>query len=121
MINVNLTWNFFSSGHGRGAVGGVGGSIKRLVWKGVMANKFIVRNANDFVRCATAAATHINTILIDAQYIKSQSVVLDQRWEKVRSIPDTLKIHYVISLSLYNVEVKPFAKSTDKKTFCLKP
>ncbi|CAF1563004.1 unnamed protein product, partial [Adineta steineri] len=26
--NVNLIWNFFSTGHGRGAVDGVGGTVK---------------------------------------------------------------------------------------------
>lgn len=120
-FDVDLIWNFFSSGHGRGAVDGVGGSVKRLVWKGVMANRCIVRNAKDFVHYATAVTKNINVILVDAQYIKSQSSLLDQRWDKVRAVPDTLKIHYVKSLSLYNIEIKPFAKSTNTKTFCLKP
>jgi hypothetical protein len=44
-----------------------------------MANQCIIRNAKDFVHYATAAAKHINTILIDAQYIRSQSSLLDQR------------------------------------------
>jgi len=90
------------------------------VWKGVMAKKCIIRNAKDFANYAIATKTSINIILMDLEQIKSQSALLDQRWEKVRPIPNTLKIHYVKVLSLYNVEVKPFAKSTDKKTFCLK-
>jgi hypothetical protein len=55
------------------------------------------------------------------QNLKSQSSLLNQRWDKVRAVPDTLNTHYVKSLSLYNAEVKPFAKSTDKKIFSLKP
>jgi hypothetical protein len=112
---------FFSSGLGRGPMDGVGGSVKRLVRKGVMANQCAIRNAKDFVYYATAVAKNINIILIDAQLFKSQSSLLDQRRNKVRSIPNTLKIHYIKSLSLYNVEVKPFTKSADTKTFCLKP
>ena len=120
-LNVNLLWNFFSSGHGRGAVDGVGGTVKRLVWKGVMAKQCVIRNAYDFVQYATAVVTNINIILIDAQHIKAQSSLLDQRWSGIRTIPNTLKIHYLKSLSPYNVEVRPFSKSNDKKTLCLKP
>ncbi|CAF2053483.1 unnamed protein product [Rotaria magnacalcarata] len=95
--NVNLIWNFFSTGHGRGAVDGVGGTY------------------------ATAVITDINIILNDAQHIKAQSSLLNQRWDGIRAIPDTLKIHYAKSLSPYNVEVRLFSKSNEKKTFCLKP
>ncbi|CAF4697801.1 unnamed protein product, partial [Rotaria sp. Silwood2] len=102
--NVNLIWNFFSTGHGRGAVDGVGGTVKRLVWRGVMAKQCVIRNAYDFVQYATAVITDINIILIDAQHIKAQSSLLNQRWDGIRAIPDTLKIHYVKSLSPYNVE-----------------
>jgi len=119
--NIELIWNFFSSGHGRGAVDGVGGTLKRLVWKGVLANQCVVRNAQDFAHYAKATVKHINTILIDSQYIKSQSSSLDKKWLKVRPVPQTLKIHYVKPVSLYNIEIKPFAKSNDIKTFCLKP
>ncbi|CAF4676861.1 unnamed protein product, partial [Rotaria magnacalcarata] len=56
-------------GHGRGAVDGVGGTY------------------------ATAAITDINIILNDAQHIKAQSSLLNQRWDEIRAIPDTLKIH----------------------------
>ncbi|CAF4595894.1 unnamed protein product, partial [Rotaria sp. Silwood2] len=74
---------FFSSGHGRCVVDGVGGSVKRLMWKGVMAKKCIVRNANDFVQYATSVARNINVILVDAQQIKSESSSLDQRWNNI--------------------------------------
>ncbi|CAF1346632.1 unnamed protein product [Rotaria sordida] len=117
---LNFIWNFFSSGHGRGAVDGVGGSVKRLVWKGVMAKQCIISNANDFAHYATAVAKNIIIIYVDVQDIKFQSSLLDQRWDQVRAVPNTLQIHYVKALSLYNIEVKTFSKSTDKKKFCLK-
>ncbi|CAF4992431.1 unnamed protein product, partial [Rotaria magnacalcarata] len=71
---------------------------------GVMAKQCVIRNAYDFVQYATAVITDINIILIDAQHIKAQSSLLNQRWDGIRAIPDTLKIHYVKSLSPYNVE-----------------
>ncbi|CAF4243574.1 unnamed protein product [Rotaria sp. Silwood2] len=119
--HVNLIWNFFSSGRGRGAVDGVGGTVKRLVWKGVMAKQCTVRNAKNFAHYANAITKNINIILVNEQDIKSHSALLDQRWNNIKAIPNTLKIHSVKSLSLYNVEVKPFSKLTARKTFCLKP
>ncbi|CAF1514548.1 unnamed protein product, partial [Rotaria sordida] len=101
---LNFIWNFFSSGHGRGAVDGVGGSVKRLVWKGVMAKQCIISNANDFAHYAIAVAKNINIIYVDVQDIKFQSSLLDQRWDQVRAVPNTLQIHYVKALSLYNIE-----------------
>jgi hypothetical protein len=50
------------------------------------------------------------------QNLKSQSSLLNQRWDKVRAVPDTLNTHYDKSLSLYNVEVKSFAKSKGEET-----
>ncbi|CAF3263065.1 unnamed protein product [Rotaria sp. Silwood2] len=111
----------FTSGRGRGAVDGVGGTVKRLVWKGVMAKQRTVRNAKNFAHYANAITKNINIILVNEQDIKSHSALLDQRWNNIKAIPNTLKIHSVKSLSLYNVEVKPFSKLTDRKTFCLKP
>ncbi|CAF4199780.1 unnamed protein product, partial [Rotaria sordida] len=95
---LNFIWNFFSSGHGRGAVDGVGGSVKS--------------NANDFAHYAIAVAKNITIIYVDVQDIKFQSSLLDQRWDQVRAVPNTLQIHYVKALSLYNIEVKIFSKST---------
>ncbi|CAF3132105.1 unnamed protein product [Rotaria sp. Silwood2] len=97
-------FNAMVCGYGRGTVDGVGGAVKRLVWKGMMAKQSIVRNANDFAHYATAVAKNINIIFVDAQDIKSQSSLLDQRWNQVRAVSNTLKIHYVKALSLYNIE-----------------
>jgi hypothetical protein len=88
--DLNLIQNFFSSGHGCGAVDGVGGNVTRLVWKGVMANQCVTRSAPYFVCYTTAVAKSMNIILMDAEHIKSQSLLLDQRWKKVRPIPNQL-------------------------------
>ncbi|CAF4753471.1 unnamed protein product, partial [Rotaria sp. Silwood2] len=52
-----------------------------------------------------ANAKNINIIFVDAHDIKSQSSLLDQRWNQVRAVSNTLKIHYVKALSLYNIEL----------------
>lgn len=44
----NLGWIFFASSNSQGAVDGVGGSVKKLVWQFVEARKETVANAAEF-------------------------------------------------------------------------
>ena len=55
--------------HGIGAVDGIGGTIKRLVWRRVLANKCVVTDAASFVRCAQDAGTEIAVKLVSAAEI----------------------------------------------------
>ena len=38
---LKTTWNFFAMWHGKGAVDGIGGNVKRLVWNAVRAGAFV--------------------------------------------------------------------------------
>jgi hypothetical protein len=55
--------NFFAPMHGKGAVDGIGGCAKRMVWNAVKARNCVVRNANDF--CEVLRGSEISAILID--------------------------------------------------------
>ena len=44
----NIRWNFFATSHGKGAVDGVGGVLKRRVWNKVKARQVVIRNAAEF-------------------------------------------------------------------------
>ena len=44
----NISWNFFATSHGKGAVGGVGGVLKRRAWNKVKARQVVIRNAAEF-------------------------------------------------------------------------
>ena len=50
---IDIQWNFFATSHGKGVVDGVGGTIKRLVWKAFIARKAaVVGDAESFYRVA---------------------------------------------------------------------
>ena len=53
---LKVTWNFFATSHGKGAVDGIGGNVKRLVWNAVRAGAFVT-NAQS---CATEAANRVH-------------------------------------------------------------
>ena len=47
--NIDLSWHFFATSHGNGVVDGIGGTVKRLVWSGILAGE-VCRSAEDFVK-----------------------------------------------------------------------
>lgn len=47
-FDVQVEWNFFASSHGKGAVDGVGGVVKRTAWQAVKARKTIITSAYEF-------------------------------------------------------------------------
>ena len=52
-----MMWNFFATRHGKGAVDGVGGTVKPIVWSRVLAGKAVVTDAQAFCRCAETASS----------------------------------------------------------------
>ncbi|CAF1624521.1 unnamed protein product, partial [Didymodactylos carnosus] len=46
--DLDLSWNYFASSHGKGIVDGIGGTLKRLVWMEILAGKRCA-SAQDFV------------------------------------------------------------------------
>lgn len=48
----SLEWEFFATSHGKGAVDGLGGSLKRPVRQQVFSRKAMVNNAQDLLQRA---------------------------------------------------------------------
>ena len=46
----NISWHFFASSHGKGAVDGVGAVLKRKAWQKVKARQVIIRDAAEFTK-----------------------------------------------------------------------
>ncbi|GBP31090.1 Retrovirus-related Pol polyprotein from transposon TNT 1-94 [Eumeta japonica] len=53
----HLEWNFFAASHGKGAVDGISGSVKRSVWIVVKSRKAIVNSALEFYNLAVSLRT----------------------------------------------------------------
>ena len=46
--DLKITWNFFATSHGKGVVDGIGGTVKRAVWRHVKAERAQVTNASEY-------------------------------------------------------------------------
>ena len=94
----NLTWNLFATSHGKGAVNGVGGTIKRLIWSKVLAGKAIVTSANSFYERAKVAVSSIQMVLVSPYEMECENEMLEARWEYFQSLPPTHSKFYCIEV-----------------------
>ena len=68
---------FFATSQGKGVVDGVGGTIKRLVWKAFIARKAsVVVDAESFYCVAKQLQSSVNVSLVDKEQILKQSAEL---------------------------------------------
>ena len=74
----SLMWNFSASSHGKGAVDGIGGCLKRLVWRRVKARQCDVTCATEFVSACKDA--NIDTVLFSPEEIDTTFHELDQEF-----------------------------------------
>ena len=70
---VGLNWNFTATSHGKGAIDGLGGTLKRIVWHRVKARQCEVRNSLEFVQVVqdsdcSIEVLHISKLEIEANY-----------------------------------------------------
>lgn len=92
----HLEWNFFASSHGKGAVDGIGGTVKRLVWRLVKSRKESVANAEQFFEVAKRNSSSA-VLKVMTQDVEKNKAFLDQRWQSVRPIPSLQKVHHIVA------------------------
>lgn len=93
-FGVEGEWNFFATSHGKGAVDGIGGTVKRIVWLKVKERRVIINNAEDFHRCAATATSKIQMLYVSSADVEKNKAYLRERWEKVKSIPGLQGKHF---------------------------
>ncbi|GBO23484.1 hypothetical protein AVEN_155726-1 [Araneus ventricosus] len=81
--SINIIWNYFATSHGKGSVGGIGGSLKRQVFNQVKKRKCVVVNAADFLQAAKTAGANIHIQEITEANINERNSALNmqQVWD----------------------------------------
>lgn len=89
-----LQWHFFAASHGKGAVDGIGGAIKRLAWMGVKSRQVIMNSAFDFYTFVKSQTHAIHVMYIKKEDIERETQFLKDLWDDVQAIPNLQKQHY---------------------------
>ena len=62
LLGKSLSWNFFGTGHGKGVVDGIGGTLKRDIHTAALAKNIVIKNIDDFLDVASETSTKSNVL-----------------------------------------------------------
>lgn len=95
-LGARISWHYFATSHRKGAVDGVGGTVKRTVWSAVSTKKVqSVTSAKSFADVAQqfCQSTDITLITRKATEKVSKKLNLEKVFENAKTVPGISKFH----------------------------
>jgi len=95
---VNIQWNYFATSHGKGAVDGIGGTVKRMVWNAVKTRRATeVTNAKTFCDEANKLESAITAHFVSKQEITKLADFLNLHtcFSKAPPLPGISRFHCI--------------------------
>jgi hypothetical protein len=111
--DIDIGWNYFASGHGKGTVDAVGGVFKRLVWLEILAGKEC-SSAEDFVRICHEKTKTIYVIFVQQAQFDFTRIILENVFSKIINLPCIQKQHYFQALHKNVIEFAQYSTSEDQ-------
>ena len=87
-----IEWHYFQANHGKGAVDGVGGTIKNTVFRKVLSKEVVMYGPKHFAEFANSILPSITVLFIQ----NAKSTYEEECRENAIAIPGTLKVHKVM-------------------------
>ncbi len=111
----SLNWNFFATSHGKGAVDGVGGTVKRNVWLETLSRQAVVNTLDDFSNVAIRKEQKIDVIPVSAKVIEASAseMELDNAFTSSNPVKSIKKMHFVSVLSNGSIKCKEFSSKVE--------
>ena len=99
ILNSNIEqmdWSFFATAHGKGPIDGLGGTVKRTVWKRILQDKVLINSAEDFAKEAAQNCPNIRVIYLPQIDIDEMKAKLTKHWDQKipKTIEDTRQLHF---------------------------
>ena len=80
---TNIIWNYFAMSHGKGAVDGLGGAVKRSVQRFVKAGGNAPSDAMSYSDIASQCNANINIFFILSEDIEKKSDEMTEYWQQI--------------------------------------
>ena len=108
----SLNWHFFATSHGKGAVDGIGGTVKRNVWMETLSRRAVINSLEDFCEVARKKEQHVEVIAVTAASIKSCSadISLEESFASSTAVKGIKKMHYVTALQDGKIICKEYTR-----------
>ncbi|XP_067247442.1 uncharacterized protein [Chanodichthys erythropterus] len=116
--SLKVEWHFFATSHGKGAVDGVGGTVKRSVSSAVLSRKVIVNNAQSFAKTAAHYCPNINIKLVMERDIQTftHEHQLERLWTDVKPLIGTQSVHHIEPISWGLIKHSQYSSSLEAAT-----
>ena len=92
-FDMRVSWNYFSTSHGKGPNDALGGNVKAIIHRLVVTRKACVTSAATFSAALEATSSNIRVIHISDEGISRRCAdlgVSDDFWERCISFPGTI-------------------------------
>ena len=118
-------WSFFATAHDKGPVDGIGGTVKRAVWRRILQKKVVVNNSKEFSVVAAEACPNITVIHVPQSKIFEVYDELETFWSQnpPQTIKDTRGHHYFKPVSDTHMAISiisPFLPNYECETTTVK-
>ena len=114
---LSIEWHFFEANHGKGAVDGIGGTVKHAVFRKVLAKQVLINSPKQFAEYADSIIKGISVIYISDIDISFK----DNCRSQAQPVSGTLKVHMVKrKVTANSVELSFYHTSNDTTPFCIK-
>ena len=101
LLQQSLSWNFFATSHGKGAVDGIRGRIKRDVYNTTLSKGLVIKNLDDFVDVAEHCSKNITILKCTKKHVLSAVKQVNEDISDSAGIPGAHKMHCVKVLAPY--------------------
>lgn len=94
--DYKIEWNYSATSHGKGAVDGLGGTIKRMASRAVISRKAIIKGAETLTE-ALASKTSIKLVHLKPEEIcmLMESTGAEKEWENIQGVPGISHVHHI--------------------------
>ena len=117
--DLEISWNYFASSHGKGVVDGVGGTLKSLVWTEIMAGARC-SSAQEFVGICHRKKTATTVGFVQQAQLDATQVSLERTFQTIPGIPGIQRQHHINVLHMNVIEYARYSTSDDKYVFRFK-
>lgn len=69
---TEVSWSFFETDHGKGPVDGVGGEVKRALWRSILQSNTVVTNPEKFVQAAQKLCKKVTVAHVPKPVIREE-------------------------------------------------
>ncbi|CAM4834494.1 unnamed protein product [Rotaria magnacalcarata] len=90
LFQIELSWHYFATSHGKGVVDGLGATVKRLVYSAILPGQHC-NSAADFVVIAKSKTNAIEISEIKQHFIDDSMAKMEPIFKSVKPIPETKK------------------------------